>query len=192
MIVALAAPTPGAADEFSARIKTGTIQGIKSGPVFGTYSISGNQRFTFSATFDGAGTEALCEPCQAGETISMSSVISIGEGTATYRGQTWLFDFDTGGGFFHLQGPSFTLPPGESTQPTTVEFETPFIVQNDTLLFLQGGENGEIQHFLRLTGSGTATARFQVTFDEFLQTHLYTLESIRFEFSKRGQDSRLR
>src|SRR5262245_27695386 len=183
--LALAAPTPSYADEFSVRIKTGTIQGIKSGPVFGTYASSGTQGFRFNATFDGAGTEALCEPCQAGETISMSSLISIGDGAATHRGKTWLFNFNSGGGFFHLQAPSFTLPRGEGTEPTTVEFESPFTVLEDTVLFLQGGENGGMQHFLRLTGSGIATARYQVRFEAFLQTHLYTLESIRFEFSKK-------
>lgn len=52
------------------------------------------------------------------------------------------------------------------------------------MLFLQGGENGEIQHTLRLRGSGTVTARYSVSFDEFQQTHLYSLDSVRFDFSK--------
>jgi hypothetical protein len=183
-ILAVATPTPGNADQFSARIKAGTIQMVGGLSFLGTTAISGNHGLTFNARFDSAGTEAMCAPCQPGETISLSTSVASGDGTGTYRGQTYEFNFNNGGGFIVMGGPSFTLPPREGTAPTTVEFETPFTVLDQSHLFFQSGANGEIQTIVRLTGSGTATVRFQVFFEPQLGNHLYYFDSIRLDFSK--------
>jgi hypothetical protein len=183
-ITVAAQPKQQAANDISsARIKAGTIQLL--GPpesVLGTMAISGNNGFMFSPSFE-AGTEAMCNPCEPGDTISLSADVGQFNGIATYRGQIYEFNFTNGSGRIFLQGPSFTLPPVTGTEPTTVEFETPFTVLDQSRLMLQSGENGEIQNYVRLTGSGTATARLQVYYDPSFG-HFYYFESLRFEFSK--------
>ena len=189
--LAILAPLPSDADHISARIQAGTIQFIGLNNV-GSTAISGNHGFAFNATSNGGASEAQCTPCEVGQTISLSGAATAGFGTAVYRGQTYEFNFTNGGGAIELQGPSFTLPPGTGTEPTIVEFETPFTVLDRSFLFLQSGANGEIQHQLKLTGSGTATVLLQVFYDTELQRHLYWFQSIRYDFSKKPKADKAR
>jgi hypothetical protein len=130
------------------------------------------------------GPFAACAPCEPGQTVSLSALILPDHGTAVYRGQTYLFDLNTGGAVIGLESASLTLPPGSGTESTIVEFEAPFTVANGSVLTLQSGFNGEIQQILALSGSGTTTIQLVVYYDPGLQTHLYSYESIRYDFSK--------
>lgn len=188
-ILALAAPTSGEADHISARIRAGTIQVGPGSGISAGFAISGASGFAFMASTDSGNSEAACMPCQSGDVISFSTNMSPAYvGSARYRGQSYQFDFEHGGGWFTVEAPSFTLPAGGGTEPTTVEFATPFRVRDDTA----GGplqytwlalQDENTMHELRLTGSGTAIGTFRVQFDPDTQTHLYFFESIRFEFS---------
>lgn len=168
----------------SAQITSGTIQVGTGSAISGSFAIAGSSGFSFSAGFDSGTSEALCQPCRAGDTLSLSTNISPSYfGTARYRGQTYTFDFGFGGGWFSLIGPSFTLPEGDSPAETLVEFTTPFTTGDDTYLFLQSGANGENMHNLRLSGGGTATLRLLRFYDE-VEGYLYFFDSLRFEYDK--------
>jgi hypothetical protein len=190
-ILALSAPTMGEADHISARIRAGTIQVGTGSAISAGFAVSGSSGFAFMASTDSGTSQALCQPCVAGDTISLSTNMSPAYfGSARYRGKSYRFDFDNGGGWFAVEAPSFTLPDGEGTEPRTVEFQTTFRVAEapspttfrHTFLTLQDETS---THELRLSGSGTATATFTVTFDPDSQKHLYFFESLRFEFSRK-------
>jgi hypothetical protein len=184
LILALAIPRAGDADHISARITGGTLQVMTGDAVSGTFAMTGTAGFSFSAGSDSGNSDALCQPCRSGDTISLSTVVSPPYfGTARYRGQNYAFDFENGGGQFSLNGPSFALPPGDTPEPTIVEFATPFTTGNDTRLALQPGPS-ELPHQLVLSGGGTATVRFLRQFDEVEQTWFYFFDSLRFEFTK--------
>jgi hypothetical protein len=189
-IVALGAPGQSGADHISARIKAGAIQIVGLG-FSGTAAISGTGGFALTMSFDsGFGEAAQCSPCEAGQTISLTTLVISGNGMATSRGQTYAVNQNDGSvATITLQAPSLTLPAGSGTEPTTVEFEAPFTVADGSRMFLVSGPNGETQHNLRLTGSGTATVRFIVFFDEFEQTDVYSFQSIQFDFSKKPKSN---
>jgi hypothetical protein len=170
----------------STRVTAGTIQVERFGS--SAFAIAGRAGFSFNAVATDSSL-ALCQPCVAGDTISAST--SLGPpffGSARYRGQSYAFDHENLGGWFALQAPSFTLPPGDRPELTLVEFTTPFTIRNDTVLPLQSGAIGEIIHNLMLSGGGTVTVRLLRYFDEFEQTYLYDLDSLRFDFVRRRLD----
>ena len=176
------------AEHETAQITKGTIQVVHSTIVISEIAITGPKGFSFNAVSDSGNSEALCSPCEAGSTISLSTVISPAYGgIATYRDRTYTFDFNNGSGLFSLKTPAFTLPAGDTPEPTTVEFSTSFTVADDSYLFLQSGPFGDITHLLPLSGGGTATATFVRSFDEVAQTYFYTLidGGLRFEFTKK-------
>lgn len=180
-MLTLVAPTRGDADHIGARITSGTILAGPGAEIAGSFAIAGPGAFTFNASYDSGNSEGACFPCRSGDTISLSTNISPAYfGTATYRGKSYPFHLDAGGGWFAIEAPSFTLPRSEGP---TAEFQTPFTVSDTTYLFLQNPDG--TGHNLRLSGSGTATARYRVQYDPDTDTYLYFFETIRFDFSKR-------
>jgi hypothetical protein len=179
-MLAAAVPTPGGADHINAKITSGTIVVVPASSLSGSFSIEGNAGFSFDAGFDSGHSEGLCRPCQDGDTIALTTTIAPAYfGTARYRGKSYAFNFDVGGGWFAVAAPSFTLPPGGGT---TAEFQTPFTVEDETFLFLQDADG--TGHNLRLSGSGTATARYDVVYDPDSDTYFYTFVSMQLDFSK--------
>jgi len=181
-MLAIAAPTSGGADHINARVTSGSIVVGSGSAISGTFEVAGTSGFSFDAGFDSGHSEALCFPCLPGDTITVSSVMSpTYAGTARYRGKTYPFSFEFGGGWWSVSTPPLTLPDPEGP---TAEFQVPFSVNDDSFLFLQESPDGT-GHNVRLSGSGTATVRFTVTFDPFSQTDFYFFDSMRFDFAKK-------
>jgi hypothetical protein len=189
-IMALGAPGQSGADHISARINSGAIQIVGFG-FSGTTAISGTGGFALTMSSDsGFGEAAQCAPCEPGQTISLTTLVISGDGMATYRGQTYAVNQNDGSiAFITMDGPSFVLPVGSGTEPTPVEFETPFTVREAIDASFLNLRTGDSFHRVRLTGSGTATVRFIVSYDEFSQTHLYSFQSVRFDFSKKPKSN---
>ena len=160
------------ADE-AVRIKSGTV--IVGSPVSlsgGAFQLVGNKGFTIAGGADGGTSEADCEPCLAGDTISLTTQLRGSYfGAVTYKGESYDLDITNGNGNITFSSPDFVLPPSSGDNQFTID--QPFSLTASSLTLPDGT-------VIPVEGGGTASARFS-TFQDGGDTY-YFLEDITFTF----------
>jgi hypothetical protein len=122
-----------------------------------TFDLHGTEGFSFVGESDD-NSGVSCFPCLEGEAHDFSSLASGSyRATATLRGQTFVFDFDNGGGQLFFETRAITLPPQAGTSGIA-ELRLPFRLGSDSFLFFQPQPVGSNLGFqVAMRGSGTLT-----------------------------------
>jgi hypothetical protein len=175
--------TPLAADpiRINVSVTSGTISAGPTANYGAWYNLAANE-FSFQGTSRAMLDAHRCNPCQIGQSISLSGFLSPSFfGTVTSQGRPFVLFLGNTSGGFSLDAPSFALPPSGSGR---ISLTTPFSLGGSVRL-IQGSGQARQEFEFALTGSGLATGTFSVS--ALPRGTFISANNFRFDFAQRSE-----